>query len=288
MKLSKWSAVGTALMMMMTANLLAVEVDIDGAVPGKWTMDFDAAKKVAAEKKLPIILNFTGSDWCGWCKLMEEQVFTKEEWSKYAKENIMMAFIDFPEDDTLVPEKYVERNQALYMKYDISGYPTYIILDSDGTTKLGQLGADQDKTPEIFIGEIKKALSKSTGGKEALLAKLSPEKKAEYEKLDAQLKEQEKTLEKQIEAIEAAQKKAEDAQLAVMKAEGAIEMFRMEQELGADAFKEYKETREKYDAAIENITDWINTEPEQNEENLEFYQKMVTEIQELEAKLSEY
>ncbi|MBN2686511.1 MAG: thioredoxin family protein [Pontiellaceae bacterium] len=287
MKLSKWSAVGAAVMMM-TANLLAADVDIDGAVPGKWSMDFNAAKKVAAEKNLPIILNFTGSDWCGWCKLMEERVFTKAEWSNYAKENLMMVFIDFPEDDSLVPEKYVARNQALSSEYEITGYPTYIILDSDGATELGRLSAGQEKTPESFIAEIKKTLANSSGAKEAFLTKLSPAKKAEYEKLNAQLNEQEKKLEKQIEAIEEAQKKAEEAQLAVMKAEGAIEMFRMEQELSAEAFMVYKETREKYDAAIEKITAWINTEPEQNDENLELYQKMVSEIQALEAKLSEY
>ncbi|NLX26376.1 MAG: thioredoxin fold domain-containing protein [Lentisphaerae bacterium] len=287
MKLSKWSAVGAALVMM-TANLLAVDVDIDGAVPGKWTMDFDAAKKVAAEKKLPIILNFTGSDWCGWCKLMEERVFTKAEWSKYAKENMMMVFIDFPDDKTLVPEKYTDRNKALSTEYDITGYPTYIILDSDGTTKLGQLGAGQEKTPESFIAEIKKTLSNGPSGKDAFLAKLSPAKKAEYEKLDAQLKEMEKKFEKQIEAIEEAQKKAEEAQMDLMKAEGALELFRMEQELGPEAFKVYKETREKYDAAIEKLTDWIDTDPEHTDENTAFYEKMIAEIMELEAKLSEY
>lgn len=287
MKLSKWSAVGAALMMM-TANLLAADVDIDGAVPGKWTMDLDAAKKVAAEKNLPILLNFTGSDWCGWCKLMEERVFTKAEWSKYAEDNLMMAFIDFPEDDSLVPDKYTARNQALSSKYDISGYPTYIILDSDGTTELGRLGAGQDKTPESFIAEIKKTLGNSAGAKEAFLDKLSPAKKAEYEKLEAQLKETEKKLEKQIEAIEEAEKKAEEAQLAVIKAEGALEMFRLEQELGPEAFKAYKETREKYDAAIEKLTAWINTDPEKTDENTAFYQKTISEIQALEAKLSEY
>jgi thioredoxin-related protein len=275
MKLSKWSAVGAALVMM-TANLLAVDVDIDGAVPGKWTMDFDAAKKVAAEKKLPIILNFTGSDWCGWCKLMEERVFTKAEWSKYAKENMMMVFIDFPDDKTLVPEKYTDRNKALSTEYDITGYPTYIILDSDGTTKLGQLGAGQEKTPESFIAEIKKTLSNGPSGKDAFLAKLSPAKKAE------------KKFEKQIEAIEEAQKKAEEAQMDLMKAEGALELFRMEQELGPEAFKVYKETREKYDAAIEKLTDWIDTDPEHTDENTAFYEKMIAEIMELEAKLSEY
>ena len=78
-------------------------VATSGAELGKWTMDFDAAKTLAAEKEVPILINFTGSDWCGWCKLMDREVFSKAEWQQYAAESLVLVWIDFPRDKALVP-----------------------------------------------------------------------------------------------------------------------------------------------------------------------------------------
>ena len=121
-------------------------------------MDVEAAKKWAAEKQLPILLNFTGSDWCGWCKLMEKNVFTKPDWKSYAGEHIVMVLIDFPRDQTAVPEKYKARNKSLKDQYGISGYPTFVLLAPDGTTEVARLKAGRNKTPESFIKEITDAL----------------------------------------------------------------------------------------------------------------------------------
>ena len=62
--------------LMMSAQA-ADKVELEGASVGVWTMDFDAAVKLAGEKKLPLILNFTGSDWCGWCKLMDKNFWVR-------------------------------------------------------------------------------------------------------------------------------------------------------------------------------------------------------------------
>ena len=154
-------------------------VQTDGAKLGKWTMDFDAAKKIAEEKKLPLMLNFTGSDWCGWCKLMDKNVFAEDDWKKYASENVLLVTLDFPKDKSIVPEKYVDRNTKLKEKFGVRGYPTYLILDSDGETKIGQLGAGKDKTPESFIAEFKAAVRLSPSNIEAFV-KANPKKADAY------------------------------------------------------------------------------------------------------------
>jgi thioredoxin-related protein len=154
-------------------------VQTDGAEPGHWTMDFDAAKKIAEEKKLPLMLNFTGSDWCGWCKLMDKNVFAEDDWKKYASENVLLVTLDFPKDKSIVPEKYVDRNTKLKEKFGVRGYPTYLILDSDGETKIGQLGAGKDKTPESFIAEFKAAVRLSPSNIEAFV-KANPKKADAY------------------------------------------------------------------------------------------------------------
>ena len=137
-------------------------VATEGAQPGVWTMDYDAAKKLAAEKDLPLFLNFTGSDWCGWCKLMDKQVFSKPEWQTYAKENLVLVWVDFPQNKKLVPEQFVKQNEALGKKFGVQGYPTYIVLNSDAESLLGELGASRDATPEKFMAKLKPLLATRT------------------------------------------------------------------------------------------------------------------------------
>lgn len=150
-------------------------VRLDGAKLGQWTMDYDAAARLAKEKNVPMMINFTGSDWCGWCKLMDKDVFAKDGWKEYAAKNAVLVTIDFPSDKSVVPEKYVARNEAMKNEFGIEGYPTYIVLDSDGKTRLGQLGAGKDMTPEAFIEQFKETTRFSASALEAV-AKKDPAK----------------------------------------------------------------------------------------------------------------
>jgi len=174
----------------------------EGAKVGEWTMDFDAAKKLAKEKNLPILMNFTGSDWCGWCKLMDKNVFSTEEWKTYATQNVVTVYIDFPKDKTLVPTKLVERNEVLSKKFKVGGYPTYILLASDGEKQIGQLGASRTATPESFIQDLQKKVDF-----QKKVAKLPPGPKAEYDKVMTDVE----ALEKEMQAwLETKPKKNEE------------------------------------------------------------------------------
>jgi len=155
------------------------KVQLDGAEAGKWTMDYEAAVELAAKKKLPMMLNFTGSDWCGWCKLMDKGVFAQDEWKEYAAKNVILVTLDFPKDKSIVPEKYVSQNNELKQQFGVRGYPTYVVLDSDGKSKLGQLGAGRDKTPASFIKEFQGVVRMSASGVEAFL-KANPDKADAY------------------------------------------------------------------------------------------------------------
>lgn len=160
----------------------ANEVATEGAEIGKWTMDVDAAYKLAQEKKLPILMNFTGSDWCYWCKLMDKNVFAEAEWQKYAQENLILVTIDFPSNPKTVPQKYKERNKGLAKKFEVQGYPTYILLDSS-KKQIAQLSAGREKTPASFRNEILAAIHLSPEGIAKTLATLKAEQKPEYEAL---------------------------------------------------------------------------------------------------------
>lgn len=158
----------------------AESVPTKGADVGKWTQDYDAAVKLAAEKKLPLLLNFTGSDWCGWCKLMDKQVFAQPEWQEYAAKSVVLVTLDFPNDKSIVPADYVARNEKLSETFGVQGYPTYVVLDSDGKTQIGQLGASKEATPKDFIEKFKTALKMSEGAIEAKATELGAEKGKAY------------------------------------------------------------------------------------------------------------
>lgn len=160
---------------------------IAGAVPGEWTMDLEAAKALAAETGLPLLLNFTGSDWCGWCRLMDKQVFSQEAWKTYAKEHFVLVWLDFPQNKALVPEVFAERNRQLMQEFEVGGFPTFILLDADGQTRLGQTGASRDVNPEKFIAALEDLLRASDKAIAALKEKLTDEQKAALDGAQADL-----------------------------------------------------------------------------------------------------
>ena len=171
----------TALVAILSPSTIhALDVAKEGAEVGQWTMDWDKAKALAKEKNLPMLLNFTGSDWCGWCKLMDKAVYDQDAWKKYASENLVLVTIDFPRDKGIVPAQFTKRNNDLKNEFSVRGYPTYILLESDASTKLGQLGAGRDKTPETFIKEVESVLRFRQASIDAKVKDLGEEKGAAY------------------------------------------------------------------------------------------------------------
>lgn len=153
----KWFAAAVAACVLAAVGFAAEKPAVSGAKVGEWTMDAPAALALAKEAGKPVFLCFTGSDWCGWCKLMERKVFSTEQWQAYAKEKLVLVWLDFPKDKALVPEQLVEQNRKLSEQYSVSGYPTYVILSAQGK-ELGRLGADKEASPEQFIQSLEEVL----------------------------------------------------------------------------------------------------------------------------------
>lgn len=98
---------------------------------GLWITDFEQAKSLAKEKGLPILADFSGSDWCGWCIKLDKEVFQTSEFQDYAKNNLVLLLLDFPSKKKQSPE-LKKQNRALAQKYGIRGYPTVLLLDHEG------------------------------------------------------------------------------------------------------------------------------------------------------------
>ena len=104
-----------------------------------WTTDLPAAQAQAKKEKKMVFVNFTGSDWCGWCKKLQKEVFTTKEWNDYAKEKLVLVEIDFPnqkkQSDTLK-----KANAALQARYKADGFPTLVVMDAEGKELWRQVG----------------------------------------------------------------------------------------------------------------------------------------------------
>lgn len=103
-------------------------------IPAQWEPDFENAKKIAKEKHELILLNFSGSDWCGPCIILRKDYIDSDTFQNMAKDNLVMVNADFPrkKKNQLSPEQ-IKRNEALAEKYNKQGqFPYTLLLDANG------------------------------------------------------------------------------------------------------------------------------------------------------------
>ena len=89
----------------------------------EWLTDYNEAAELSIKTKKPILANFTGSDWCGWCKVLDKEVFNTAEFAKWAKKNVVLLELDFPRKFKL-SAKLQKQNNALQRAFGVRGYPT--------------------------------------------------------------------------------------------------------------------------------------------------------------------
>ena len=136
--------------------MLALSTTAALAKPG-WTEDYDKALAQAKTEKKLVLLDFTGSDWCGWCIKLDKEVFSKPEFKDYAKQNLVLVELDFPQQKQQT-KKIKEQNGKLQGEYKIRGYPTVIVLNGEGK-KVGELGY-MEGGPKAFTAELDKLKTK--------------------------------------------------------------------------------------------------------------------------------
>ncbi|MGA8165324.1 MAG: thioredoxin family protein [Waddliaceae bacterium] len=102
-----------------------------------WLTNYEKAVQIAQATSKPILLFFTGSDWCGWCNKLEREVFEKGEFSTAISDQLIFVKLDYPVH-TSQDQQITNQNEQLQKKFSVRSFPTVIILDSDqqpiGTT----------------------------------------------------------------------------------------------------------------------------------------------------------
>lgn len=141
-----------------TPELVKVDPDNGEIEESTWQVDYDTALAVAKKRELPILINFSGSDWCSWCIKLDNEVFSKQEFLDWANDNIVLLKLDFPRNKNLIPADQQKKNQAVMEQYGIQGFPTIVLLDKDGET-IGQTGY-RPGGPGQYITHLKELLGK--------------------------------------------------------------------------------------------------------------------------------
>lgn len=108
-----------------------------------WTNNLDKAIEISNQTKKPILLFFTGSDWCGWCHRLQDEVFKKPEFAAWAKANVVLVEVDFPRKTQLATEIQTQ-NFQLQQSFGVQGYPTVWFVNptkKDGKISYERLGS---------------------------------------------------------------------------------------------------------------------------------------------------
>jgi len=122
------------------------------AKPG-WLTSYEKAQREAEAQNKLLLMDFTGSDWCGWCIMLDKEVFSKQEFKDYASKNLVLLEVDFPKAKQM-PAETIEQNRHLAMQYQVQSFPTVVVLDGSGRV-VGALGYMRGG-PSAFIAELEK------------------------------------------------------------------------------------------------------------------------------------
>jgi len=133
------------------------------AVPSfsqNWMTDYDEAMALAVEQDKHVLLFFTGSDWCPPCKRLKKDIYTSEVFKKYAEEKLIFLMADFPKRSAnKLSEEQENKNKKLAARFGPKGFPTSIILDTEGNEKNRWVGYNPG-SPEEYVEKFTAASEK--------------------------------------------------------------------------------------------------------------------------------
>ena len=120
-----------------------------------WQDNLEKALAQAKKENKAVLVNFTGSDWCIWCKRLTEEVFVKKEFEAYAIKNLILVKLDFPRNIEQSTETKMYNNK-LAQKYGVQGFPTILLFNSSG--RLVLTTGYQPGGPANYVNHLKSNL----------------------------------------------------------------------------------------------------------------------------------
>ena len=112
--------------------LASYESQNEKAKRGEWLRSYEEAVELSKQSGKPILADFTGSNWCGYCVKLKKEVFNTPQFKAWAAENVVLLELDFPRPNKQ-PDWMKQQNDMLLDRYEIDSYPSVLILNADGS-----------------------------------------------------------------------------------------------------------------------------------------------------------
>ncbi|MDF7809362.1 thioredoxin family protein [Pontiellaceae bacterium B12219] len=141
----------------------ALAISVGAFAAEGWMTDFEKAKSVAKEEGKYMLMDFSGSDWCGWCIKLDKEVFQKPAFKKYAADNLVLMLVDFPKDKSNQSEEVIKQNEKLSKEFSVRGFPTVYVLTPDGRV-IGNTGYEKGGA-EAYVELLKSIIAESKAKK---------------------------------------------------------------------------------------------------------------------------
>ncbi|MFC1223090.1 Thioredoxin-like [Pedobacter suwonensis] len=126
-------------------------------IPALWMENFSEAQQQAKATHKQILINFSGSDWCGPCIRLRKEILESERFEQYADQNLILVRADFPrQKKNQLTKEQVKLNEALAEVYNKDGkFPYTLLVDEDGKV-LKTWDGFPNESPEAFVSELDK------------------------------------------------------------------------------------------------------------------------------------
>ena len=145
MKTSRYSLIASLCLLIGLQGLASAQ-------DAQWLTNYDKAVAQAKAENKMVLMDFTGSDWCPWCIKMDKEVLNTKEFKDYADKNLVLVEVDFPNSKPQTDE-VKKQNGGLKDKYNADGFPTFIVVDTDGK-ELGRQVGYLEGGPSAFIAKL--------------------------------------------------------------------------------------------------------------------------------------
>jgi len=156
----------TSLMLSALLILSAAPAPARGGEGARWHISYNEAAARAADLRRPLLLEFTGSDWCDWCRSLKTEVFDTPEFAAWSEKTVVLVEVDFPRNRSLDANLLAQNNKLAerFANYLVDGYPTILLLDPTGTRVIGELGY-LDGGPAVWTTAADRLLATATSPK---------------------------------------------------------------------------------------------------------------------------
>lgn len=132
--------------------LALITATVSALAAAGWQTDFAAAQAAAKKDDKAILLDFTGSDWCGWCIKMKKDSLDQKAFQEFADKKLVLLEVDFPNNKKQT-DAVKKQNEDLQKRYQVEGYPTFVLVDGDGK-ELGRHVGYLKGGPSAFVQKI--------------------------------------------------------------------------------------------------------------------------------------